>query len=213
MNLRARQFAADGRLVVFVGAGVSSIPPACLPSWWGLNRSVIVALRGRVAELVGRERAEALANAVTARQEGKKFAPEYQAEVIVGRLRRSYFSVLQVLDSATPSAIHRAIAALAKEGRVPAVVTTNFDRALEAAFRELGVPAEVCSPPAHFQSLATRLGTLGERGWVCPILKLHGSGEDPDTLVYTLSQRKRGFPPAAAACVRQHDIGELGKLA
>jgi tetratricopeptide (TPR) repeat protein len=73
---------------------------------------------------------------------------------------------------------------------------------LEVAFRELGVPAEVCSAPAHFQSLATRLGTLGERGWVCPILKLHGSAEDPDTLVDTLSQRKRGFPPATAACVR-----------
>ncbi|MEA2939793.1 MAG: hypothetical protein QOD09_322 [Bradyrhizobium sp.] len=206
MSLRARQFAAEGRLVVFVGAGVSSIPPTCLPSWWGLNRSVIVALRGRVAELIGRERAEALANTITARQEGNKFPPEYQAEVIVGRLRRSYFNVLQVLDSSTPNAIHRAIAALAKEGRVPAVVTTNFDRALEAAFSELGVRAEVCSAPSHFQSLATRLGTFGERGWVCPILKLHGSAEDPGTLVDTLSQRKRGFPPATAACVR-HLLG------
>jgi hypothetical protein len=75
-NLRARQFDADGRLVVFVGAGVSS-------SWWGLNRSVIVALRDRVAELVGRERAEALANAVTARQEGNKFPPEYHDRLTV----------------------------------------------------------------------------------------------------------------------------------
>jgi tetratricopeptide (TPR) repeat protein len=200
MTLRARQFAAEGRLVVFVGAGVSSIPPTCLPSWWGLNRAVIVALRDRVAELVGRERAEALASAVTARQQGEKFPPEYQAEVIVGRLGQSYFNVLQLLDSTTPNAVHRAIAALAKEGRVSAVLTTNFDRALEAAFRELGVPAEVCSAPAHFQSLETRLDAPGERR--CPILKLHGSAEDPATLVDTLSQRKRGFPPATAACIR-----------
>jgi tetratricopeptide (TPR) repeat protein len=200
MTLRARQFAAEGRLVVFVGAGVSSIPPTCLPSWWGLNRAVIVALRDRVAELVGRERAEALANAVTARQQGEKFPPEYQAEVIVGRLGHSYFNVLQLLDSTTPNAVHRAIAALAKEGRVSAVLTTNFDRALEAAFRELGVPAEVCSAPAHFQSLETRLAAPSERR--CPILKLHGSAEDPATLVDTLSQRKRGFPPATAACIR-----------
>src|SRR5262245_8014702 len=95
MSLRAHQFAADGRLVVFVGAGVSSIPPTCLPSWWGLNRAVIVALRDRVAELVGGERAETLANVITARQEDNRFPPEYQAEVIVGRLRQSYFSVLQ----------------------------------------------------------------------------------------------------------------------
>src|SRR5882672_580998 len=201
MTSRARQFAASGQLAIFVGSGVSSIPPTCLPSWWGMNRAVIAALRDRVAELLGRDRAEALANAVTARQEGNRFPPEYQAEVIVGRLRASYFTVLQCLDTETPNAIHRAIAALAKERRVPAVITTNFDRALEVAFRELDVPFEVCSAPEHFQALAARLETIdGNRP--CPILKLHGSAEAPATLVDTLSQRKRGFPPATAACLR-----------
>jgi len=139
VSAQAQRFAADGRLVAFVGAGVSSIAPTCLPSWWGMNQSVVAALRDRVAELVGSDRARTLAEAITARQEGNRFPPEYQAEVIVRRLRGSYFTVLQCLDSETPNDVHLGIAALAKARRVAAVVTTNFDRALEAAFRELDV--------------------------------------------------------------------------
>ena len=202
MGAQVRRFAAEGRLVVFVGAGVSSIPPTCLPSWWAMNRSVVSALRDRVAELVGAERAQALAEAITTRQEANRFPPEYQAEVIVRRLRASYFNVLQCLDSDTPNDVHLRIAALAKAGRVPVVVTTNFDRALEAAFRELRVQAEVWSSPARFRALADRLKQNGSPGAPCSILKLHGSAEDPATLVDTLSQRKRGFAPEVSACVR-----------
>jgi len=199
-KMRASEFASIGRLAVFVGAGVSSIPPTSLPSWWGLNRAVVVAMRDRVADLVGRERADALADLITARQEGHKLPPEYQAEVIVHRLHDSYFEVLQVLDSEIPNATHIAIAALAKEERVSAVITTNFDRAIEAAFRECDVAFEVCYTAKHFQDLAVKQRAVD--GGVCPILKLHGSAEDPSTLVDTLSQRKRGFPTATAACLR-----------
>ncbi|MEP7365882.1 MAG: tetratricopeptide repeat protein [Acidobacteriota bacterium] len=203
MKLLAQKFAAEGRLVIFVGAGVSSIPPTCLPSWWAMNQAVTASLRDRVAELVGPLRAQVLAEAITQRQEANRFPPEYQAEVIVGRLRDSYFNVLQCLDSEIPNDVHLGIAALSKAHRVAAVVTTNFDRALEAAFRELHVPFEVWSNPAEFKALADRLDKLGTSVVPCPIIKLHGSAENPATLVDTLSQRKRGFAPAVAVCVRQ----------
>ena len=201
MSAQALRSAADGRLVAFVGAGVSSIAPTCLPSWWGMNQRVVVALRDRVTGLVGADRARALAEAITARQEANRFPPEYQAEVIVHRLRESYFPVLQSLDSQTPNDVHLAIAALAKARRLTAVVTTNFDRALEAAFRQLGMEAEVWSNPAQFGPLADRLHDAGATA--CPIIKLHGSVEEPSTLVDTLSQRKRGFAPDVARSVRQ----------
>jgi hypothetical protein len=199
--MQAQQFAADGQLVIFVGAGVSSIPPTCLPSWWAMNRSVVTALRDRVAELVGPARALMLAEAINTRQEANRFPPEYQAEVIVRRLGQGYYTVLQCLDSDTPNDVHLGIAALAKARRIPAVLTTNFDRALEAAFRKLDVPYDVHSHAAQFQTLADRFRKGGPDG-PCPILKLHGSAEDPATLVDTLSQRKRGFPPEVADCVR-----------
>lgn len=167
-----------------------------------MDQSVVAALRDRVAELVGPNRTRTLAEAITTRQEANKFPPEYQAEVIVRRLRQSYFSVLQCLDSETPNDVHLRIAALAKARRVPAVVTTNFDRALEAAFRQLNVPMQVWSTAAHFQTLADRWQQPVTPDALCPIIKLHGSAENPATLVDTLSQRKRGFAPEVAACVR-----------
>jgi len=167
-----------------------------------MNQRVVGALRDRVAALVGADRAETLAKAITARQEANRFLPEYQAEVIVNRLRKSYFPVLQSLDSQTPNDVHLCVAALAKAGRVAAVVTTNFDRALEAAFRQVGLDVEVWSNPARFGPLADRLHE-GAVAAPCPIIKLHGSVEDPATLVDTLSQRKRGFAPDVARCIRQ----------
>ena len=203
MSAHAQRFATDGRLVAFVGAGASSIPPTCLPSWWGMNQRVVAALRDRVATLVGDDPARALAEAIVARQEANRFPPEYQAEVIVRRLRESYFPVLQSLDSETPNDVHLCIAALAKSRRLMAVVTTNFDRALEAAFRQLGVELDVWSNPTRFGPLAERLHDAKAAVALCPIIKLHGSCEEPSTLVDTLSQRKRGFAPDVARCVRQ----------
>jgi tetratricopeptide (TPR) repeat protein len=202
VSAQAKRFAVDGRLVVFVGAGVSTIPPTCLPSWWAMNQSVVAALRDRVAELVGSDRARTLAEAITKRQEASGFPPEYQAEVIVRRLRDSYFTVLQCLDSETPNDVHLGIAALARARCVAAVVTTNFDRALEGAFRKLDLQVEVFSDPAQFHTLADRLRQIGERDAPCPIIKLHGSVENPATLVDTLSQRKRGFAPEVKVCLR-----------
>lgn len=166
-----------------------------------MNRLVVAALRDRVAELVGSARASTLAEAITTRQGTNRFPPEYQAEVIVRRLRDSYFTVLQCLDSDTPNDVHLGIAAMAKARRILAVLTTNFDRALEAAFRKLDVPYDVNSHSAEFRTLADRFRDGGSDG-PCPILKLHGSAEDPATLVDTLSQRKRGFPREVADCVR-----------
>jgi tetratricopeptide (TPR) repeat protein len=202
MSSLAQQFGSEGRLVVFAGAGVSAIAPTCLPSWWGMNQAVVRTLSGQAEKLVGAERAIVLGDAITRRQEANVFPPEYQAEVIVRTLRKSYFKVLQVLDSDIPNDVHLAIAALARDSAICAVITTNFDRALEAAFRQTGIGAEVFSEPQQFELLAKRLedGVLpkGAR----PILKLHGSAEKPDTLIDTLSQRKRGFHPAVARCVR-----------
>jgi hypothetical protein len=104
-------------------------------------------------------------------------------------------------NSDAPNDVYLGIAALAKACRIPAVLTTNFDRALEAAFRKLDVPYDVNSHAAQFQTLADRFRKGGPDG-PRPILKLHGSAEDPATLVDTLSQRKRGFPPEVADCVR-----------
>lgn len=127
MNALLRH-SAEGRLVVFAGAGVSMVPPTCLPSWWDVNRAIVMALVEQVVQVFPTDAARALGDLVTARQHAGRLPPEYQAEVIAGRLRNGYFDVLRCLDSDQPNAAHDHLVALARAGRLRAIVTTNSPR-------------------------------------------------------------------------------------
>lgn len=192
----------DGRLVVFVGAGVSMLPPTCLPSWWDVNRAVVTALVEQVSRIFPTNAARSLGETVTARQKAGRLPPEYQAEIIAGRLPRGYFDVLRCLDSDQPNAAHDHLVALARTGRLRAIVTTNFDRVIESAFQQAAVPLVVCARPDAFAQLAARLPDTFKSGEPCHLLKLHGSAEDPETVIDTLAQRKQGLPRATQAVLR-----------
>ena len=200
--------AAERGLVVFCGAGVSMVPPSCLPSWWQLNEQIVSSLASVIEPLCGAAQAQAWAKLLNARRSAGSFPPEYQAEVISEHFGASYFKVLQCLDGDEPNEVHLSLAALAKAGVVRFIVTSNFDRLLERAFARSGAPLDVHFTPAHFESLAAQLtgGPLPEAP--CQLIKLHGSVEDPGTLVDTLAQRMRGLSPAICTtlrwCLRNH---------
>jgi hypothetical protein len=73
-----------------------------------------------------------------------------------------------------PTRAHRAIAELVASGCVRVIVTTNFDRLLEAAIRDAGVEPVVISTPAAAGG-ATPLAHSR-----CTIIKVHGDYLDPD---------------------------------
>jgi hypothetical protein len=77
------------------------------------------------------------------------------------------------------------------------VATVNFDRLIEDG---LGSPSEVLATPAAMAAnqplLLDRLaGTAG----AVPILKIHGTIEDPDTLVADIERTELGLPDQVAA--------------
>jgi tetratricopeptide (TPR) repeat protein len=196
-----RQQAENG-LVLFCGAGVSTVPPTCLPSWWQMNEQVVRALSRQIEQFCGEERAADLAKQINARRDNRRFPPEFQAEIISTHYGASYFKVLECLDGDEPNVVHLAIAALAKSGHVRAIVTSNFDRLLEIAFKKLDVPLDVHFQARHFETLAKECeeSSLGQPR--CQLLKLHGSVDDHHTLVDTLAQRMRGFSPDICTCLR-----------
>ena len=179
-----KRYANEGKLVVFLGAGVSTIPPTCLPSWWEVNGAVLDALAREAGKHPGvpPELARELADLVRAREEAYLLPPEYQAEIIAKRLPESYFEVLQCLDGDVPNAVHLGLAALAKAGNLSAIVTTNFDRVMEAAFEKVGAEADVRYLPEDFKDLAGQLKRIGQAGMPCQLLKIHGSADAPETL-------------------------------
>ena len=192
--------ARSGRLAVFAGAGLSVPPPTCLPTWWALQSAVLEGLCSELGGLVGHARAHELGELLLARQREERLPPEYQAQILADRLGRRYFEVLRLLDGDVPNAAHVALAAMAKAGMLGAILTTNFDRLVEVAFDRLHVPLQVVAGNDAFEQLERELEQTGP----CRLLKLHGSVEDPDSLIDTLAQRKKGLTVATARCVRHH---------
>ena len=193
---------AGNGLVIFCGAGVSMVAPTCLPSWWQMNEEVVQALSRQIEPFCGQERAADWARQINARRDNRRFPPEFQAEIISKHYGAEYFKVLECLDGNEPNAVQLAIAALAKSGHVRAIVTSNFDRLLEIAFRKIEVPLDVHYQAAHFEKLARDLKESSSGQSRGQLLKLHGSVDDHRTLVDTLAQRMRGFSPAISDCLR-----------
>ena len=197
------EHAKEGRLVLFVGAGISVLAPTFLPSWWQINQAVTTSLATEAAKVIGDELPQEFAQSIHDRQNSGKLPPEYQAELLANRLSGDkYFRVLQCLDGDRPNQVHMGIAALAKAGQVKAIVTTNFDRVLENAFTKSQIPFELHASPQDFKALSQDLTRFEQGDTPCQILKIHGSAEDPGTLIDTLAQRKKGLEPSKGACVR-----------
>ena len=76
------------------------------------------------------------------------------------------------------------LAVLAASGFLKAIVTTNFDRLIESALKGRGVPHTVHIGPDGYEALAAAL----EQDTVehVPVVKIHGSVEDEESLVDTL---------------------------
>ncbi|MGH9165026.1 MAG: SIR2 family protein [Acidimicrobiales bacterium] len=73
-----------------------------------------------------------------------------------------------------PTQAHRAIAKLVNSGHISVIITTNFDRLMEAAIREAGIE------PVVISSAAAAIGAMPLAHARCTLIKLHGDYLDPD---------------------------------
>jgi hypothetical protein len=181
--------------VAFVGAGASAMPPSRLPTWKGFNDLLLECLCERLNEYSSNRQptAEMLAAFRERRDNTSFLAPDFQAQIMEEQVGADYFAVWQSLDTNEFGPVHAGLAELASRGRLAAVITTNFDRLIEAALESRGVPFRAVHDAPGFAALAGVVnGDLG----ALPIVKIHGSIEDSSSLVDTLRQRLAGRPEA-----------------
>ena len=86
-----------------------------------------------------------------------------------------------------PTAAHHAIAALAAQGFVRIIITTNFDRLMESALRDQGLEPTVLSSPDQIQGAPPLIHTG------CCVVKLHG--DYLDTRIRNTSSELDQYPP------------------
>ena len=186
--------------MIMAGAGLSAGRPTALPGWKPLNAAIARVLRQRLESALDRPGwlTSAMASVDVERDAGR-FPPEYQAQVIEEMCGERYFQALQAMDVDVLNTGHAAVAALAAAGAIRAIVTTNFDRLLERALEERGVPYDSAYDEAGFIRMAERSGHLKDSA--IPIVKVHGCVSDHRSLIDTLKQRKRGRSRYLEACL------------
>ena len=90
-------------------------------------------------------------------------------------------SLLAMLYGATaPNPVHEALAAMAGNGAVESIITTNYDLALDSALDKIGTPLAKVVRESHIPQTASRL-----------YFKVHGSADDPGSLVYSIRLESR----------------------
>ncbi len=52
MDKKILDFVSQGKVTFFVGAGISIIPPSCLPGWWEVNHIILDSLAGESYSIV-----------------------------------------------------------------------------------------------------------------------------------------------------------------
>ncbi|WP_122761644.1 SIR2 family protein [Pseudomonas viridiflava] len=102
-----------------------------------------------------------------------------------------------------PTRAHRAIAEMVKAGHVRVIVTTNFDRLMENALRDVGVEPTIVS------SVDTLAGAEPLTHSQCFILKIHGDYKDARIL--NTDVELGGYPPEYDALL-DRIIDEFGLI-
>lgn len=122
---------AESRLVIFVGAGASIDPPSSLPSFVGLTKAICSSVGERLTRADVRQ-----PDFVLGRLHDRGIDVHRQVELMIGDSR------------SRPNATHQAVARLAACQPKVRIVTTNYDRHLSLALKELGVVAPEYVAPA-----------------------------------------------------------------
>ena len=212
-----RRLAGGGPpLIVFLGAGASKGAPSAVPIAAELPPLIVGAIGDTLAlppplvtGLIG-----ALADACT--------TLEHFAYVGLKALGPEFLSLLSIASTATGryNDLHLALAHAARAGSLRAVITTNFDEYVEAAFRTLGlehVPPDSPSPSpprggaravAFYRTLASTedferlaadptaaeaLTSTFHPGDTVPVIKLHGTASAPESLRATIEDYQAWF--------------------
>ena len=159
-----------GVYAVLVGSGVSR--SAKIPTGWEITLDLIRKLVKLHEETGGpdpeqwyREKFEQEANYSDLLYAVAKTQAERQ------QLLRAYFEPSdqeREEGEKEPTAAHRAIAALAAQGFIKVIITTNFDRLVETALREEGVEPTVLYSPDQVQGALPLIHTQ------CCVFKVHG---------------------------------------
>lgn len=174
-----------GPVAVFLGAGVSIMPPSNLPDGNQLKCDIFDAI-------ISKEKlSESLME--NARSVLAKFRPEYFLHIIDEWQGIKWRPLLQFMLEAKMNTNHNIVAYLAQKKILHYILTTNYDTLIEDAFRKYGLPINLHFRDQHFDNFY-------EDDKLPSIFKIHGSLVDDagvssvDTILGSMKEIATSLP-------------------
>lgn len=189
-------------MIVIAGAGISKDSPSNLPGWSEYNRLLFKTINNLAAQ--------ELENHIPPLDYKKieQCIPSVSVSdyMVRGAMGYAYYPCLGLLEGIKPNNNHYALAELAGQGKISAIITTNFDTLIERAFFNRNIPYRVIISDKDFQSYRD--------GGSCAILKIHGSVSAQISLIDTITQKMKGLSDDKRDCLKKlfgkHTVCVLG---
>ncbi len=189
-------------MVVIAGSGISKDSPSNLPTWSEYNRLLFKVIN----DLAAQELENHSSPLDYEKIERCILSVSVSDYMVRGAMGYSYYPCLGLLEGIKPNNNHYALAELAEQGKISAIITTNFDTLIERAFYNRNVPYRVIISDKDFQSYRD--------GGSCAILKIHGSVSVQISLIDTITQKMKGLSDDKRDCLkklfRKHTVCVLG---
>lgn len=176
--------AKSNELIIFVGAGVSVTSPSCSPTWNSLLERAINSIKKAHSGIAD------FYNLIIHRS--NKIKPELLCQLLYNNLHGDFFTFLDILNMGKPNNNHHNIASVAREYKIPAILTTNFDTYIEKSLCEADLKYKLYINSAP-RSLRKSLNSKSIDRKYLPLIKLHGSLDERATIILTLRQTGRNL--------------------
>ncbi len=164
-------------LFVFAGAEISVEAPSFIPSWENMMKAVLDETWNAIPK-------ELQSAAEKIRATHSRRRPEEIMETYHFVLQSKLFDLFKLYAKGKPNTNHKALARIAKDGKIKAILTTNFDEFIEQALSEQGIPFKMVCTQKEFQDYY-------ENGCnELAVLKIHGTVSKPETIIKMAMQFK-----------------------
>ena len=175
-------------IIIFVGSAISMFEPTNIPIGKELTLNILKAL----TKDHKRDSLQKYYDIFEQNLESTKEFLDIPLERILSYIwstldenkKKEFFNCINLFISAPPNGFHEILADITSKNKDKTIITTNFDIAIEKAFKG----KKIIITEKNIKEINCKAPNNGIK-----IIKLHGSWELTDTLIFTLEQEGKGL--------------------
>lgn len=178
----------NDNIIFFVGSAVSMSEPTNIPTGKELTLNILKALTKEHKRDFLQKYYDIFKQNLESTKEFLNIPLErvlsYIWSILDESKKEEFFNCINLFISAPPNGFHEILADITSKNKDKTIITTNFDIAIEKAFKG----KKIIITEKNIKKINCKVPNNGIK-----IIKLHGSWELTDTLIFTLEQEGKGL--------------------